>query len=82
MLTQKKVSCRTGGLKSYTYFIIFPLDKGQLEAKFCGVNGEDPRSGLPVKAVHGAARHSSHIDRQLQSADDAMVTIGQGILWH
>lgn len=36
---------------------------------------------MSVKAVHRAARHSGHIDRELQGADDAMVTVGQRILF-
>lgn len=74
------MSCKRLELKWYTHLIILALDKGQLEAEFCRINSEDTWGGLSIKAVHRAARHTCHIHRELQSADDPMVTIGQGIL--
>lgn len=60
---------------SRTNLIIFAVDQGQFEAVFCGVDSEDTRPALPVQAVNAVASHTGHIDGQVQSSDDAVITM-------
>lgn len=45
-----------------SYLIIFPVDQGQLELELSGINGEHPRTTLPVQAIHIVALHPRDID--------------------
>lgn len=45
-----------------SYLIIFSVDQGQLELELRGINGEHPRTTLPIQAIHIVALHPRDID--------------------
>lgn len=55
--------------------IIFMVDQGELEAVFRWVNGEDAWPAFPVQTVHTVSPHTGHIDGQIKSPDDAVITL-------
>ena len=44
------------------------------------VDVEDPGLDLPVEAEHLAALDPGEVDGQVEGADDAVVTVGEGVL--
>ena len=65
--------------KQKYYLIIFPVDQGKLELKLSWINPQDSCTTLSVQAVDVVPLDTSHIDRQVQGPDDAMVTVKDNI---
>ena len=58
----------------YTYLIVFSIDESQLEFVLSWINGEQPGLAVSVQTVDAAALHHGDVDRDIQSANDTMVT--------
>jgi len=56
-------------------FVVLAVNKRQLELVLSGVNAEDTRPTLTVQAVDVVSFDTGHVDRQIQCANDAMITI-------
>ena len=46
-----------------SYLVIFSVDQGQFELELSGINGEHPRTTLPVQAIYIVALHPRDVDR-------------------
>lgn len=45
-----------------SYLVVFSVDQSQFELELRGINGEHPRTTLPVQAIHVVALHPRDID--------------------
>ncbi len=54
--------------------VIFPVDESEFELVFSWVDGQDPSLAVPVQAIHTAAPHHGDVDREIQGADNTIVT--------
>lgn len=57
-----------------SHLFIFAVDQGQFEAVLCGVDGQHTGPALTVKTVDAVASDPGHVDGQVQSPDDTMIT--------
>lgn len=56
------------------YFIVFPVDQCQLEFELGRIDGEDTWTTFPVQTIDVVSLHPGHVDRQVQSANDAVIS--------
>lgn len=56
------------------HLVVFTVHQSQFEAVLCGVDGQDTGATLAVQTVHAVAPNTSHIDGQVQSPDDSVIT--------
>ena len=58
-----------------THLLVLPVDQRHLELELGGIDAEHPRAVLPVQAVHAVTLDPRDVDRQVQGADDTVVTV-------
>ena len=46
-----------------------------LKFEFGRINGKNPRSSVPVQAIHASPSHSGNVYGQVKGADDSVVPV-------
>ena len=59
--------------------VILPVNKGELELELGGINADFAGLAVPIERVHSVADDAGDVERLVEGADDAIVTVRQGI---
>jgi len=60
--------------------VILPVNKGELELELGGINADFAGLAVPIERVHSVADDAGDVERLVEGADDAIVTVRQRIL--
>mmetsp|Transcript_4474 Transcript_4474/g.12177 ORF Transcript_4474/g.12177 Transcript_4474/m.12177 type:complete len:264 (-) Transcript_4474:1378-2169(-) len=62
------------------HLVVLALQQRQLEHVLCHINLDHPVLAIPVQRKHSVAHDFGDVQRHLQGADDAAVSVGQAVL--